>query len=53
MHIESRTILGSELAKIVRGLAPEGVDVSDTDWLILTSHDRDIVNPENHTMHGA
>ncbi len=53
MHIESRTILGFELAKIVSRHAPEGVDVSDTDWLILTSHDRDIVNPENHTMHGA
>ena len=37
-------ILGPALAKLVREHAPEIVDVNSTDWLILMSHDCDIVN---------
>ncbi len=38
-------ILGDELAGFAMGYAPESMDMSDTDMLILTSHDCDIVNP--------
>ncbi len=38
-------ILGSVLAQRASEHAPELVDVNSTDWLILTSHDCDIVNP--------
>ena len=46
-------VLGSALAQIVSEHAPEAVRVNNTDLLILTSHDCDIVNPENRTMHGV
>ncbi len=46
-------VLGPELASLASKHAPESVDMSGADLLILTSHDCDIVNPENHTMHGA
>ena len=38
-------ILGDELAGLAMGYAPESMDMSDKDVLILTSHDCDIVNP--------
>ena len=38
-------ILGPELASLASKHAPESVDMSGTDLLILTSHDCDIVNP--------
>ena len=37
-------ILGSVLAQRASEHAPKPVDVNSTDWLILTSHDCDIVN---------
>ncbi len=38
-------VLGPELTSLASKHAPESVDVSGTDLLILTSHDCDIVNP--------
>ena len=37
-------ILGDALAKLAREYAPPTVDVDGEDWLVLTSHDCDIVN---------
>jgi hypothetical protein len=37
-------VLGPELAKRARELAPDGLQVNERDWLIVTSHDCDIVN---------
>jgi hypothetical protein len=37
-------VLGEELAHLARGLAPRGINNNDADWLILTSHDCDVVN---------
>ena len=37
-------ILGDALAKLAREYAPPTVDVDSEDWLVLTSHDCDIVN---------
>ena len=39
-------ILGGALAKLATGYAPSTVDVNRADWLVLTSHDCDIVNPD-------
>ncbi len=38
-------VMGSSLARLASKHAPELVDMNSTDWLILTSHDCDIVNP--------
>ena len=37
-------ILGDALAKLAGGHAPATVDVDRADWLVLTSHDCDVVN---------
>ena len=37
-------VLGPRLAAEARELAPNGLVVADTDWLIVTSHDCDVVN---------
>ena len=37
-------ILGDSLAKLAAEHAPQTVDVDGADWLVLTSHDCDIVN---------
>ena len=37
-------ILGDALAKLAGEYAPRTVDVDSSDWLVLTSHDCDIVN---------
>ena len=37
-------ILGDALAKLAEEYAPRTVDVDSSDWLVLTSHDCDIVN---------
>ena len=37
-------ILGDALAKLARECSPRTVDVDNSDWLVLTSHDCDIVN---------
>ena len=39
------TVMGSSLARLASKHAPELVDMNSTAWLILTSHDCDIVNP--------
>lgn len=38
------TILGDALAKLAGEYAPRTMDVDSSDWLVLTSHDCDIVN---------
>ena len=37
-------ILGDALAEFAAEYAPRTVDVDQADWLVLTSHDCDIVN---------
>ena len=37
-------VLGTELTKIASKQAPKTMVVDDADWLILTSHDCDIMN---------
>ena len=37
-------ICGAGLVAAARGHAPASVTISDTDWLIVTSHDCDVVN---------
>ena len=37
-------ILGDALAKLARECSPRTVDVDSSDWLVVTSHDCDIVN---------
>ena len=37
-------VLGSDLLRVARERAPAGLAVSDEDWLIVTSHDCDVVN---------
>lgn len=37
-------VLGSALAARARACAPQGLSVAETDWLIVTSHDCDVVN---------
>ena len=37
-------VLGPELLRVARERAPSGVTISDDDWLIVTSHDCDVVN---------
>jgi hypothetical protein len=37
-------VLGPALAAEARKLAPQGISFTDSDWLIVTSHDCDIVN---------
>lgn len=38
------SVLGPELLRAARDRAPAGITVADTDWLIVTSHDCDVVN---------
>jgi hypothetical protein len=37
-------VLGPELAAEARKIAPSAISVAETDWLIVTSHDCDVVN---------
>jgi hypothetical protein len=37
-------VLGPELARVARERAPAGITTAETDWLIVTSHDCDVVN---------
>ncbi len=38
------SVLGPEVLRAARDRAPAGITVADTDWLIVTSHDCDVVN---------
>ena len=37
-------VLGANLAAEARKLAPSGIVFAESDWLIVTSHDCDVVN---------
>jgi hypothetical protein len=37
-------VLGPELLRVAREHAPAGLNISDTDWLVVTSHHCDVVN---------
>ncbi len=37
-------VLGAALARVASAHAPPGISVADGDWLIVTSHDCDVVN---------
>lgn len=37
-------VLGPELAEKARAYAPNGLSIAEGDWLIITSHDCDVVN---------
>lgn len=39
-------VLGPNLTMEARGHAPGGIDVAESDWLIVTSHHCDVVNPK-------